>query len=192
MSALRGDDVFLGQRLDAVGDRLQEAEGADAVGAEAVLDAAEAFALEDGGEGEERGKDDEDGDDGEQDGDDGLQACGQERRRASAGGERRSGRDRVDHGLVSCSFSALAAGVGAAGGAGCGSGGGGFGGGGIGGGLGLGLGLGLFGGEARVDLGGFGRMNLVVILVGLGELLAVEQQAAEAIVGGAARIPCPS
>ena len=50
-----GNDVFLGQRLHAVGDGLQDAEGADAVGAVAVLDAAQAFAFKHGGDGEESG-----------------------------------------------------------------------------------------------------------------------------------------
>ena len=48
------DDIFFGQRLDAVGDRLEEAGGADAVRAVAVLHAAQAFALEDGRDGEQQ------------------------------------------------------------------------------------------------------------------------------------------
>ena len=55
------DDVFLGERLDAVGDGLQEAAGADAVWPVAVLDAAQALALEPGGECEQRSEDDNDG-----------------------------------------------------------------------------------------------------------------------------------
>ena len=64
-SALSGNDVFLGEGLDAVGDGLEEAEGAGAVGAEAVLNAAEALALEDSGEGEESREGREDRDDAE-------------------------------------------------------------------------------------------------------------------------------
>ena len=45
MSADAGNDVFLGQRFQAVGEGLQEAEGADAVGSVAVLDAAQSLAL---------------------------------------------------------------------------------------------------------------------------------------------------
>ena len=60
-----GNNVFLGERLDAVGDRLKKAVGAHAIGAEAVLDAAQALALEDCGEREEAGKDADDGDDAE-------------------------------------------------------------------------------------------------------------------------------
>ena len=41
-----------------------------------------------------------------------------------------------------------------------------------------------FSGEARVDFGGFGGMDLVVVLVRFGEFVAIEQQAAEAVVGG--------
>jgi hypothetical protein len=50
------DDIFLGQRLDAVGDRLQDAERADAIGAEPILNAAQALALKHGGEGEDAGE----------------------------------------------------------------------------------------------------------------------------------------
>ena len=56
-------DVFLGQRFQAVGNELAEAAqtdlrqwNADAIGAVAVLDAAEALALNDRDEGEQRGK----------------------------------------------------------------------------------------------------------------------------------------
>lgn len=42
-----GDDVFFDEHFDAVSDGLEEAEGADAVGAEAVLGAGKDFALED-------------------------------------------------------------------------------------------------------------------------------------------------
>jgi hypothetical protein len=59
----QGNNVFLGERLDAVGDRLQNAEAANAVGAEAILNAAEPLALEDRGEREERGEEADDGDD---------------------------------------------------------------------------------------------------------------------------------
>src|SRR5690606_31104882 len=41
-----------------------------------------------------------------------------------------------------------------------------------------------FGSEAGVDFGGFDRMDLVIVAVGLRELLAVEQQRGEAIGGG--------
>ncbi len=71
------NDVFLGQRFDAVGDGLEKAEGADAVGAETVLDAAQAFALEDCGEREEAGKDADNGDDAEHDAGGGTQRRGQ-------------------------------------------------------------------------------------------------------------------
>ena len=52
------------------------------------------------------------------------------------------------------------------------------------GGLGLRGDLGAFGGQRGVDGGGFGGVDLVVVLVGFGELLLVQQQAAEAV-GGA-------
>ena len=50
------DNIFFGERLDAVGDRLKKAVGADAIWPEAILHAAQALALEDGGEREETGK----------------------------------------------------------------------------------------------------------------------------------------
>src|SRR6202040_1774709 len=71
------DDVFLGEGLDAVGDGLKEAGGAGAIRAVAVLDTAEAFALEDGGDGEEEREGDEDGDDGEDCGGQWLSDCGE-------------------------------------------------------------------------------------------------------------------
>ncbi len=50
------NDVFLGERLDAVGDGLEEAKGPDAIGADAILDAAQPLALKDCGQGKERRK----------------------------------------------------------------------------------------------------------------------------------------
>ncbi len=44
-STAMGHEVFLEEELDAVGERLQQAEGADAEGSPAVLDAAEDLAL---------------------------------------------------------------------------------------------------------------------------------------------------
>ena len=41
-----GDDVLLDEHLDAVGDRLEEAEGADAVRTVTVLDAGEDLAFD--------------------------------------------------------------------------------------------------------------------------------------------------
>ena len=56
-------DVFLGEHFHAVGNKLAEAgetdfgeRNADAVGAVAVLDTADAFALENGGDGKHAGK----------------------------------------------------------------------------------------------------------------------------------------
>ena len=57
----RGDDVFLGQRLDAVGNRLKKAERADAVRPQPILDAGQSLALEDCGQREERRKEADDG-----------------------------------------------------------------------------------------------------------------------------------
>ncbi len=48
----KGNNVLLNNHFDAVGQRLEQAEGADAIGAEAVLHAAEDFAFADGGDGE--------------------------------------------------------------------------------------------------------------------------------------------
>ena len=45
-STASGHQVFLEEELDAVGERLQQAEGADAGGSPAVLDAAENLALQ--------------------------------------------------------------------------------------------------------------------------------------------------
>jgi len=66
-------DVLLGQRFDAVGDELAEAaqadfreRNADAVGAVAVLDAADAFALENCDDGEDAGENRQDQRDGQQ------------------------------------------------------------------------------------------------------------------------------
>jgi hypothetical protein len=53
MNGAAGDDVFLGERLDAVGHRLQESEGAGTVGAVTILHTTEALTLEYGGDGEE-------------------------------------------------------------------------------------------------------------------------------------------
>ena len=47
----------------------------------------------------------------------------------------------------------------------------------------LGFGFRFFGGEAAIDFIRFGRMNLVIILVGFRQLLFVYEQAVEAIVG---------
>ena len=63
--ALDGErhQVFLEEELDAIGERLQQAEGADAGGSPAVLDAAEHLALEQHRVGDRRQRDDEhDGD----------------------------------------------------------------------------------------------------------------------------------
>ena len=58
-----GHEVFLEEELDAVGERLQQAEGADAAGSPAVLHAAEDLALQQHGVGDRRERDDEhDGD----------------------------------------------------------------------------------------------------------------------------------
>jgi len=78
----------------------------------------------------------------------------------------------IEHGLISCSFNMR-------GRLGCG----GFGGGGIGCGLGFCVGLGFLFSQAHVHFRGFGGMNPMIILVRLGKLLAIEQQAAEAIAG---------
>ncbi len=59
----KGKQVFLEEELDAVGERLQQAEGADARGSPAVLHAAEDLALEQHGVGDRRQGDDEDDDD---------------------------------------------------------------------------------------------------------------------------------
>ena len=58
-----GHQVFLEEELDAVGERLQQAEGADAGGAPAVLHAAEDLALEQHRVGDRRQRDDEHDDD---------------------------------------------------------------------------------------------------------------------------------
>ena len=61
--------VFLEEELDAVGERLQQAEGADARGSPAVLHAAEDFALQQHRVGDGRQRDDQhdgDLDDGEE------------------------------------------------------------------------------------------------------------------------------
>ena len=55
-----GRQVFLEEELDAVGERLQKAEGADAGGAPAILHATEDLALEQHGVGDGRQGDDED------------------------------------------------------------------------------------------------------------------------------------
>src|SRR5437867_5274894 len=47
--------------------------------------------------------------------------------------------------------------------------------------FGLRLRLGFFGGEARVHLGGFARVNLAVMFVGLCQFVFIEQQAAETV-----------
>ena len=59
-STSEGHHVFLEEELDAVGERLQQAERADARGAPAVLHAAEHFALEQHGVGHRGERDDED------------------------------------------------------------------------------------------------------------------------------------
>ena len=69
---------------------------------------------------------------------------------------------------------------------------GGFGGSCIGRGFGLGFDFGFFLGQARVHLGGFSRVNGVIILVRFCQLLAVEKQAAKAIVGGQLKFACSS
>ena len=63
--ALDGErhEVFLEEELDAVGERLQQAEGADARGSPAVLHAAEDLALQQHGVGDRRQRDDEHDDD---------------------------------------------------------------------------------------------------------------------------------
>ncbi len=60
------NDVFLGQRLDAVGDGLKEAVGADAIGAVAVLHAAQALALKQNRDRKKSREGDNDADDREQ------------------------------------------------------------------------------------------------------------------------------
>ena len=62
-STARGMQVFLEEELDAVGERLQQAEGADARGSPAVLDAAEDLALQQHRVGDRRQRDDEHDDD---------------------------------------------------------------------------------------------------------------------------------
>jgi hypothetical protein len=64
-----GNYIFFGERLDSVGNRLEEPEWSGAIGAKAVLNAGKAFALEDCGEGKERGKKADDHDDAKQHGD---------------------------------------------------------------------------------------------------------------------------
>jgi hypothetical protein len=87
---------------------------------------------------------------------------------------------RFDHGLVSWPSFRLGGRLGAAGAGAfrsldcCGS---------LGGGFGLGVGLGFFLSQPRIHLRRLGGMNLVIVLVRLGQLLAVEQQPAEAVVG---------
>ena len=51
-----GDDVFLGDELEEIGDGLEEAEGADAVGADPVLEAAGDLALGPDDVGDDAGK----------------------------------------------------------------------------------------------------------------------------------------
>ena len=174
------NNVFLGERLDAVGDRLEKAERAHAVRANPVLDAAQAFALEDRGEREEAGKDADDGDDAEQHARSRLQRGGQKADEPIAQEDEDLVEIREEGVRGHRASLLLPAGGAAAAGAGCC----GFGSGCIGRGFGLGFGFGFFLGQARVHFGGFGRMNRVIVLVRLGQLLAVEKQAAEAIVGG--------
>ena len=59
------NNVFLGERLDAIGDWLQKTVGADAIRPNTILDPAQPLALEDRCEREEAGKDADDGDDAE-------------------------------------------------------------------------------------------------------------------------------
>ena len=67
------NDVLLRERLDAVGEGLEEAEPAGAVGAGAVLDTAEDFPLGEREVGEEQAEHREDGDDRDQSGSDPAQ-----------------------------------------------------------------------------------------------------------------------
>src|SRR5688572_9606141 len=73
-----GNDVFLDQHLHAVGSELKQAERTDTIWAEAILDAAKAFALEHGGDSKERGKNGNDGANRDENGDDRLDGRGKE------------------------------------------------------------------------------------------------------------------
>ena len=55
------NDVFLGQRFDAVGNRLQKTVGPYAVGAKPILHAAQPLALQPHGDRKQRRKDTDDG-----------------------------------------------------------------------------------------------------------------------------------
>ncbi len=55
------NNIFLGQRLDAVGDGLQQAKRPDAIGPDAILDTPKPLALKDRRQGKERRKDANDG-----------------------------------------------------------------------------------------------------------------------------------
>src|SRR5580692_7458174 len=72
-----GDNVFLDERLDGVGDGLQQAEWAHAVGAVPVLDTAYAFALKKHNDSKKTGKGAYDGDGAEYDAACGAQCHGQ-------------------------------------------------------------------------------------------------------------------
>ena len=60
------NNIFLGERFDAVSDRLKKAVGTDAIRPETILHAAEALALEYRGEREEARIDGDNGDDAEE------------------------------------------------------------------------------------------------------------------------------
>jgi len=51
-------------------------------------------------------------------------------------------------------------------------------------GLGSGCGCGAFGGEGSIDGGGFGGVNVIVVLVRFGELLLIQEEGSEAVGGG--------
>ena len=70
------DEVFFGESFESVGQWLQQSPGPDAIWAQAILDASQAFAFEDGAEGKQAGEGGDDGGDGNESGDDGLPPAG--------------------------------------------------------------------------------------------------------------------
>ncbi len=72
-----GNDVFFGQRLDAVGNRLEKACRADTIGAVTILHSAQAFAFQNGRDGEQEGEYDHNGNDRQNDIRNGLEPCRQ-------------------------------------------------------------------------------------------------------------------
>ncbi len=159
----QGNNVFLGERLDAVGNRLQNAEGTDAIGAQPILHAAQSLALQQHGDRKQRRKHADDG-----------------RRHSSktpatachAAGKKPTSqcwsRTKIWSSLSIIAYCSLLRlrlrGRALAAGFGCG---------GFGGSLRLGFGLGLLRCQPRVHRSRFGWMNLVVILVRFGQLLAI-------------------